>query len=641
MSSESKMTSDNFHEDSAIRAIFEGTSAATGHDFFTVLVKNLCAILDTKGAWVTEYFEETRFLRAISFWYDDRWVEGFGYKIDGTPCENVIEKSQFVYIKENVSELFPNAPKFGINVVSYMGAPLLNVDGKTLGLLGVIDDKPMPEKPNNATIFRIFAARVMAELQRLRAEKEIEEKQQKLGRLISSAMDGIVELDHKFSITMMNPAALKLFKCELKEIIGKSFINLLSTKGKNIFEKSVKQLDSMPEGQRYVWITDSLNVSCRNGISFPSEATVSQYEMNGDRFYTVILRNINDKLEAEKKIHSLETETEYLKEELKLLNNFDEIVGQSRPIMKLLHEIDLVAKTDSTVLISGETGTGKELIARAVHSASGRKDKQLIKVNCSAIPSSLIESEFFGHVPGAFTGATKKRIGRFELANGGTIFLDEIGDLQLDLQSKLLRVLQEGEFEPVGSSETRKVDVRVVAATNRDLEEGIKNGNFREDLYYRLNVYPLSVPPLRERGNDIVKLANEFIRKFARKLGIKPPILTQEMIRGLMDYNWPGNVRELQNIIERGVITARDGKLNLDDILSKNQSANHKLISKDNERNKVLSQKEIQNFEKENIIRALDSTHWKISGEDGAAKLLGLPPTTLNSKLKVMGLKKP
>lgn len=641
MFSESKITSDNSQEDSAIRAIFEGTSAATGHDFFTVLVKNLCAILDTKGAWVTEYFEETRFLRAIAFWYDYRWVEGFGYKIDGTPCEDVIEKSQFVYIKENVSELFPNAPKFGINVASYMGAPLLNVDGKTLGLLGVIDDKPMPEKPNNATIFRIFAARVMAELQRLRAEKEIEEKQQKLGRLISSALDGIIELDHKFIITMMNPAALKLFRCQLKEVMGKNFVKLLSEKGKNIFEKSVKQLDKMPEGERYMWITDSLDISCKNGISFPSEATVSQYEMNGNKFFTVILRNINDKLEAEKKIHSLETETEYLREELKLLNDFDEIVGQSRPIMKLLHEIDLVAKTDSTVLVSGETGTGKELIARAIHSASSRKDNQLIKVNCSAIPSSLIESEFFGHVPGAFTGATKKRIGRFELADGGTIFLDEIGDLQLDLQSKLLRVLQEGEFEPVGSSETRKVDVRVVAATNRNLEDEIREGKFREDLYYRLNVYPLSVPPLRERGNDIIKLANEFIKKAARKLGVKPPVLTQEATKKLISYNWPGNVRELQNIIERGVITAKDGKINLGDILHENINANYKSDSGNNkDRGKILSQKEIQNFEKENIIRALDSTHWKISGDDGAAKLLGLPPTTLNSKLKVMGIKK-
>ena len=477
-------------------------------------------------------------------------------------------------------------------------------------------------------------------MQRLNAEKEIEDKEKKLRRLVNSAMDGIIDLDDNFIIRMMNPAAEKLFHCKLSEAVGNSFLSLLSEQGKNIFKNSINELEKLPEGEKYIWITDSLNIRCKNGIEFPSEATISQYEINDEIFNTVILRNINDKLEAEKKINNLEAEAEYLKEEIKILNDFDEIVGQSRPIMNLLNEVNLVAKTDSTVLISGETGTGKELIARAIHSASKRKNKQLIKVNCSAIPASLIESEFFGHVPGAFTGATKTRIGRFQFADGGTIFLDEIGDLQLDLQSKLLRVLQEGEFEPVGSSETKKVDVRVIAATNRNLKEEVNSGKFRQDLYYRLNVYPIIVPPLRERGNDIIKLANEFIIRYSRKLGKDVSRLTHESIKKLTSYSWPGNVRELQNVIERAVIVSKDGKIILDKILPDDNEHENNEVKNAETREKILSQEDLLNLEKENIIRALNSTNWKISGNDGAAKLLGLPPTTLNSRLKALGIKK-
>ena len=280
------------------------------------------------------------------------------------------------------------------------------------------------------------------------------------------------------------------------------------------------------------------------------------------------------------------------------------------------------------------------MVARAIHSAGSRRKKQLIKVNCSAIPSSLIESELFGHLPGAFTGATKRRIGRFELAHGGTIFLDEMGDLQLDLQSKLLRVLQEEEFEPVGSSETKKVNVRVIAATNRNLKEEIKDGKFREDLFYRLNVYPINVPPLRERGNDIIKLAQEFINRSSKVMGVEPPILTQDVIKKLTSYKWPGNVRELQNVIERAVITSFNGKLTLDNLFSDNLVDNTDQTIKETKTSKILSQKDLLNIERENIVEALKHTNWKISGEDGAAKLLGIPPTTLSSRLKALGIKK-
>ena len=633
------MLHDNIQENYAIRAILEGTSRQTGSDFFYALVKNLCGVLNTSGAWVTEYFEELRLLRAHAFCYRNHWIKDFEYKIENTPCEKVIDQKKFVHIKENVSGLFPNSPDFGINVVSYMGAPLLNVNGETLGLLAVIDDKPMPAKQSNEAIFHIFAGRAAAELQRLKAEKEIHEKESKMRRLINSAMDGIIELDQQLKITMVNPAAVRLVNCKSEEVIGRNFLELLSEKGTDVFINSLKELNKQEEGEKYIWITDNLNIHCKNGTNFSAEATVSQNKVDNEMFYTVILRNINDKLEAEKKIHTLKAETEYLKEELKLLNEFDEILGQSRPVMNLLKDISLVAKTDSTVLISGETGTGKELAARAIHLAGSRKNKPLIKVNCAAIPASLIESEFFGHVSGAFTGATKRRIGRFELADKGSIFLDEIGDLHPDMQAKLLRVLQDGEFEPVGSSDTRKVDVRVIAATNRNLIEEIKQGKFREDLFYRLNVYPINVPPLRERGNDIIRLAEEFIIRFSKKFGVEVPKLSTTAKQRLLSYNWPGNVRELQNIIERAVITAKEGMIMIDSILPNGNK--DEIPEKDfTQSNKILSPKELQDIEKQNIIRALNSTNWKISGSDGAANLLGLPPTTLSSKIKALHLKR-
>ena len=249
------------------------------------------------------------------------------------------------------------------------------------------------------------------------------------------------------------------------------------------------ELDLRPEGERYTWIPGGLSAQSASGEAFPAEATLSRFDMGREPFYTLILRNVNARLKAQQKIRSLTVETEYLREEIKELQNFDEIVGQSEPVARVLRDVEEVADTDATVLILGETGTGKELIARAIHRNSRRREKPLIKVNCAAMPATLIESELFGHEQGAFTGATKKREGRFALADGGTIFLDEIGELPVELQVKLLRVLQEGEFEPVGSSRTQKVDVRVIAATNRDLKQATREGKFREDLYYRLQCF--------------------------------------------------------------------------------------------------------------------------------------------------------
>ncbi len=463
-----------FHDldvDASLRSILEGTATETGERFFAALVENLARALNTHGAWVTEYLEDCRRIRALAFWMGGEWIHDFETDVDGNPCGDVIKEVRLVHYPDHLKDYYPD--NHGIRTIglrSYMGVPLLDLDGRVLGHLAVLDRRPMPEEPRALALFQIFAARAAAELRRLRAEKQVREREEKLGRLVNSAMDAIIELDQNLGVTQINPAAEKVFGCNAAAAMGRTFTNLLVPDAREKLANLIIELDTRPEGQRCLWIPGGLKALGASGEEFQAEATLSRFDVGREPFYTLILRNVNERIEAEQRIRSLTVETEYLREEIKALLNSDEIIGQSLPLLRLLQDVKQVSQTDATVLILGETGTGKELIARAVHFASRRRDRPLVKVNCAAIPAALIESEFFGHEQGAFTGATKKRDGRFALAHGGTIFLDEVGELPIDLQVKLLRVLQEGEFEPVGSSHTRKVDVRVLAATNRDLQ---------------------------------------------------------------------------------------------------------------------------------------------------------------------------
>jgi len=336
---------------------------------------------------------------------------------------------------------------------------------------------------------------------------------------------------------------------------------------------------------------------------------------------------------------SLEFENEYLQEELR--GNYRAILGDSPALKKVLAQIEMVAPTNASVLVLGESGTGKELVARAIHDRSPRSAGALVRVNCASVPRELFESEFFGHVRGAFTGAVKDRVGRFELAHGGTLFLDEIGEVPLELQSKLLRVLQEGQFEKLGEDRTRTVDVRIIAATNRDLEAEVKAGRFRQDLFYRLSVFPIELPPLRERAEDIPILARQFLEQSARKLGMTLPRLTPAQLKELQAYDWPGNVRELQNVIERAVIRARSGRLELG--LAGNTATRLPRNTGRPAAPEVGAPRRLKDLkaqERQLIVEALSRTHGKIYGPDGAAALLGLRPTTLSSKVHRMGLKK-
>ena len=333
--------------------------------------------------------------------------------------------------------------------------------------------------------------------------------------------------------------------------------------------------------------------------------------------------------EIEKLKDLLEAERAYLQEEIKLEYNHENIIGQSDGINYVLYKVEQIARSDTIVLVLGETGTGKELVARAIHGLSLRKERPLMKVNCATLPSNLIESELFGHEKGSFSGAHSRHLGRFEVADGATLFLDEIGELPLELQPKLLRVIQDGEFERLGSSHTIKVNVRIIAATNRNLEAEVRRGLFRDDLWYRLNIFPITMPPLRDRLDDIPLLVEFYVKKICKRMGKSIEIIPTRVMNALQNYHWPGNVRELENVLERAVINSSSPKLRLVDELKTQQ--------------KDLSntQKTLEAVEREHIVRILEQTQWKVSGKNGAAEILGLNRSTLRARMRKLGIRLP
>jgi len=324
----------------------------------------------------------------------------------------------------------------------------------------------------------------------------------------------------------------------------------------------------------------------------------------------------------------LEAETAYLQEEIKLESNHEQIIGQSDGVKYVLYKVEQIASSDTTVLVLGETGTGKELVARAIHSLSLRKTRPLVKVNCAALPANLIESELFGHEKGAFTGAQSRHLGRFEIANGATLFLDEIGELPFDLQAKLLRVVQEGEFERLGGSHTIKVDVRIIAATNRNLEEEVSKGGFREDLWYRLNIFPITMPPLRDRLDDIPLLVEFYVKKIAKRMGKTITHISNSVMKELQGYGWPGNIRELENVLERAVINTSGPKLHLADQLKKPTRYLSTGIDT------------LEGVERNYILQVLEQTNWKVSGQNSAAEILGLDRSTLRARMVKLNIQK-
>ncbi|WP_242132629.1 sigma 54-interacting transcriptional regulator [Aestuariivivens marinum] len=620
----------------ALKQIIETTSSYTGKDFFKALVKHLAEILDVYGVWVTEFWPKQNKLNALAFYLDGAFVEEYIYEVANTPCEPVLGSEDICHIPKNVIQLYPKDPDLKpLGAVSYMGISLRDNNGSVIGHLALLDNKPMIELPEVFAIFKIFASRAAAELRREKVQKKIIESESKLNRLVNGTSDAIIEFNADFKITQVNEAATNLFTRNTNSFLDKDIKELFSAKSYSKLKFIIPQHEVLSNKYGALHINEPLLCINSKTESFPADINLSCYKFNNEMFYVLYIKNIKEQVSDKIKIKALNTETIILREKIKS-QQFDYIIGRSDSIKKCLELVSQVGPTGANVLIQGETGTGKELFAKAVHDASERKDKSMITLNCAALPSELIESELFGHVKGAFTGAMSAREGRFSLADQSTLFLDEIGELPLTLQVKLLRVLQEGTFEPVGSSETKSVDVRIIAATHRDLKELVEKGTFREDLYYRLNVFPLQIPPLRERGKDIELLAIAFLDKLTKKSALYLSPLSKSDIKKLYNYHWPGNVRELQNVLERCVITSSDGNLNLNGFLPITPIKEKKILNASN----IFTYKEMEHIERENIVKALNLTNWKISGAGGAAELLKIPRTTLTSKINKFSIKR-
>ena len=400
--------------------------------------------------------------------------------------------------------------------------------------------------------------------ERKRVEAALRESEERFAGLFRSAMDAIVIVDLAGRIMQFNDAAETVFRCAASEATGELFPQRFAAdEFRRILEDCLRERKGDEITRRYLVAAGGLTALRADGQAFAAEATISQVDIPGEPLFAIILRDVDDRKRVEAEIRQLRQQSDYLKEEIKTHHNFEEIVGDSPALRRVLRSVETVAPTSATVLILGDTGTGKELVARAIHDLSPLSDKPLVKVNCAALPAGLAESELFGHERGAFTGAVARKIGRFELADRGTIFLDEIGDLPLDMQVKLLRVLQEGEFERIGGTRTMTVNVRVIAATNRNLKQAVTDERFRSDLYYRLNVFPVTMPSLRDRKEDIPVLVSYFVDKYARRLGKRIDTIADGVLTALLAYEWPGNIRELENVIERAVILTPGAAWNL------------------------------------------------------------------------------
>lgn len=481
------------------------------------------------------------------------------------------------------------------------------------------------------------------------------DRMRKLYQLVlDSAGEGIYGLDKDGRATFANAASTKILGWQAEDLFDKPVHEIhhhTHADGSNFPKEECSIYAALQDGEVHrvddeiFWRHDGSSVP----VEYISTPIIEDDEIQGA---VIVFRDISQRKALEEKQlqdfqhikqlkEELELERDYLRDEINVTTNFGEIIGDSPALQRTLSQIEAVADTPSNVLVLGESGVGKEMIARAIHCQSSRRQSPLVKVNCASIPKDLFESEFFGHRKGAFTGAHRDRVGRLQLANGGTLFLDEVGEIPIELQGKLLRALQEHEFERVGDEQTIKVDVRIVAATNRDLKAEVLAGNFREDLYYRLSVFPVSVPPLKERLRDISSLAQHFLTLSCKELRRPLMRITNAQIDMLKQHDWPGNIRELKNVIERAVILSKAQKLRLD--LAMPDGLIDSNVPQDDEQQSnqdFLTEGEFREFEKQNLTRALNAADWKIAGESGAAKLLGLKPSTLTYRMQQFGIKK-
>ncbi len=612
----------------ALRIIAEGTAAAIGDDFFRTLVEHLARAIGTHHAFVAKFVPPAS-ICTLAYWSNGKLVPNIEYELPGTPCAEVIHGGLCFYprgLEEKYAETEPG-------IQSYLGVPLISNGGRVLGHLCAFDESPMADQPRTLAVFKIFAARAAAELDRLDMERDLRDKEDQLRDLFDEAPIAYVHETLNSQFLRANRAACRILgitPADVPHMIGKN----MAPDTPDAQRRMREAFESVGKG------TDTSGVVLELLRKDNGSPIWVQWWSNPDRsgsYTRTMFIDITDRVLLEQEQARLRAQNLYLQEELKGVHNFEEIIGANAGLLKVLENVRRVAPTDATTLITGESGSGKELIARAIHSASKRADKPFIKVNCAALATSLIESELFGHERGAFSGAIQRRVGRFELAHTGTIFLDEIGEMTSEVQVKLLRVLQEREFERVGGNQTIKTDVRVIAATNRDLDRSIREGRFRADLFYRLNVFPLHLPPLRERQVDIPLLVHFFVQKHAPRVGRNVKSVDAESMVRITNYSWPGNIRELENVIERALILSSTPVLKIH-IDTPNTGLNSAKLSAQIEPSFGDESGDLDSIQRDHILNVLRAANWVIEGSHGAAVTLGLKPGTLRHRMKKLGI---
>lgn len=746
---------------SMLFSIMKGTAATTGAEFFQQLCRHLAVAIGMRWAAITELLPDMSRVRTIAFCDGGEFLPNFEYALAHTPCEEVLD-GQFCLYPTRVADTFPDHHEirdFGID--SYMGVPLVDKEGKCLGHLYVMDDKPIPAAPRSLLVFRIFASRATSELIRERAMHALAASEERFHRLaetaptivyracpkgrftyvnerwssitglprerglhdhwadaihpddregviehwnrctaigqiydsefrfvhasgsvgwalaravpqrgengqiegwvgtatdvtdikhaqaalrlseqrfravLDSSMDAVLAFDAAHTICVFNAAAERILGAQAPVAVGATIRPFTTPE----LYRQIEAFTKAPgDANPHVTLPRGLRAVRSDGSPFPIEATLARVNSESGPLFTLTLRDVEASERDKSRIDQLARENTYLRQEAEQQDRFHEIIGDSPALVRVLENVRLVAPTDSTVLIQGETGTGKELVARSLHNLSSRRDGPFVRVNCAALPAGLVESEFFGHERGAFTGAVATRAGRFELASGGTIFLDEIGEVSPDVQVKLLRVLQESEFERVGGSKTVRVNVRVLAATNRNLSREVEAGRFRADLFYRLSVFPIDVPPLRAREGDVAALILHFVKQCARSMGKHIASVEPATMSRLNAYTWPGNIRELRNVIERAVILCTTEELTIPP-----ETLGAATRDGDGATSPVApvapASARLEDIEREHIRAILGRTRGAIAGAGGAAELLGIPPSTLRSRMAKLGIR--
>jgi DNA-binding NtrC family response regulator len=643
-----------------VAQIAEGLAGQTGDSFFRSLVHHVASALDADFVMVGQLQPGSERIKTLAAYGGGEGA--FEYELAGSPCENVVQKRVCSH-PTGIQQMFPRVAMLAhMGAEGYVGAPLVDTGGNCLGSICALTRRPLTDLQLAESVLQIFAMRASSELERKTFEDALARSEEHYRTLVTHGNEAVVrvELDQPISMDLpeqeqfdliyrhahvadCNGPAAKLFgRASSKDLIGARMheIGALDEPG---------QIERVLAGIRSRWQFSQVErtfqgrvlLMTRQGIIEKGHYTgawMTARDITDLKQAKAEVRRLNAELEARVEELTvlkgrLEQDNAYLLEEIKSANNPEEMVGASPRFRELLDKIRLVAGTSATVLITGETGTGKELVARAIHKLSPRRERPLVKVNCAAISAGLVESELFGHVKGAFTGASERRVGRFEHADGGTMFLDEVTELPLESQSKLLRVLQEQEFEPVGSNRTIKVDVRVLAASNRDLGEAVREGRFRMDLYYRLQVIPVEVPPLRDRREDIPALAAHFITRLARQFGRRVNRISEPNMRQLTAYHWPGNIRELENILARAVVLCPGDILETPlDLAGSVPSVPAAATA---------APGSLEEAERRHVEDALRSTAWVVEGAQGAAAVLKMNPSTLRSLMKRLGIQRP